>query len=250
MASDAETQKKNPTVFGFIWRGIESSRAVFARANANDWFRLFRGISCPSSFREATQRMRHNLRDFSPNYMVLMLLMMVVSVLLKPWNFLTLFGIVVTWHYVINVRNKDLTIGEKVLTVRLQGVVILIAAAIVICFFTSFSTTFITCVSVAAGICGSHSLMKALDEEQANSDVDNSESQPSLLAEFSEYSASISSGLRGAGFEKVIPNQVFEYGRKANDSISSYFGQALSSYSNQKGSAMSNATTAPSANSV
>ena len=239
--SGAKTNKRK-SVFGFVWRCISSSREVFSNAHANDWMRMCRGISCPISVKDATRRLRFNLRDFAPNYQVLMLLSMFVSVVCRPWSFLTVFAVVVAWHYVINVRSKDVTVKRAaneepiVVTVRMQGMLLLAVSAILIFGFTSFSATFVTCVSIGAGVCVSHSVMKApLTENNSSPDGGDSPTSPSLLAEFQEYTGStLSTFNRGAGFEKVIPSQVYEYGGKALDgatagvsTISSYFGQAI-----------------------
>ena len=54
-----------------------------------------------------------------------------------------------------------------VVTVRMQGMLLLAVWAILIFGFTSFSATFVTCVSIGAGVCVSHSVMKApLTREQ------------------------------------------------------------------------------------
>ena len=110
MASDEEsgsnTGKKSTTVFGFIWRGIESGRLVFSTANRNGWMRMAQNISCPVSLKDATMRVHKNVREFAPNYHVVMVLAMLVSVAFRPWSFLTLFGVVVVWHYVINVEAR------------------------------------------------------------------------------------------------------------------------------------------------
>ena len=247
MASDEETPngtnaKKTTTVFGFIWRGIESGRLVFSTANRNGWMRMVQNISCPVSLKDATMRVHKNVREFAPNYHVVMVLAMLVSVAFRPWSFLTLFGVVVVWHYVINVRSKDVNIKRAaneepiVVTVRMQGMILLLLSGILIFGFTSFSATFVACVSVGAGVCASHSVMKApLTDTNSSSDGGDSGSTPSLLAEFQEYTGStLSTFNRGAGFEKVIPSQVYEYGGKAFNgatagvnTISSYFGQAI-----------------------
>ena len=235
--------KKTTTVFGFIWRGIESGRLVFSTANRNGWMRMVQNISCPVSLKDATMRVHKNVREFAPNYHVVMVLAMLVSVAFRPWSFLTLFGVVVVWHYVINVRSKDVNIKRAaneepiVVTVRMQGMILLLLSGILIFGFTSFSATFVACVSVGAGVCASHSVMKAppLTDTNSSSDGGDSGSTPSLLAEFQEYTGStLSTFNRGAGFEKVIPSQVYEYGGKAFNgatagvsTISSYFGQAI-----------------------
>jgi hypothetical protein len=250
MASPEEDDtNKKATVFGFVWRCIASSRLVFSNANANDWTRMARGISCPVSAKDAMGRLRYNLRDFAPNYQVLMLLSMAISVVFRPWSFLTLFGIIICWHYVINVRSKDIAMKRAaneepiVVTVRTQGMILLLLSAILIFGFTSFSATFMTCVSVGAGVCISHSVMKAPLTDTTSSDGSDSGSSPSLLAEFQEYTGStLSTFNRGAGFEKVIPSQVYEYGGKAFNgatagvsTISSYFGQAIMQRTNSSG---------------
>jgi len=247
MASDEhdKQKQKQPTVFGFVYSAIQSSRNVLARAHKNDWKRMLNGISCPVSVKDALSRLRFNMRDMAPNYQVIMLLSMLISIGFRPWSFLTLFSIVVVWHYFINIRSRDIQFQVQqmrpeaiVITVRMQGVVLIVLSAILIFGFTSFSATFLTCVSVGAGVCVSHSVMKALDETESEEGVQN-ESSPSLLAEFQEYSTStLSSFSQGAGFEKVIPSQVYEYGGKSVGVISSYFGQAIQ----RTGSNVSNAS--------
>ena len=109
--SSAKTNKRK-SVFGFVWLCISSSREVFSNARANDWMRMCRGISCPISVKDATRRLRFNLRDFAPNYQVLMLLSMFVSVVCRPWSFLTVFAVVVAWHYLIDARSTDVTLNR------------------------------------------------------------------------------------------------------------------------------------------
>ena len=125
--------------------------------------------------------------------------------------FLTLFGVVAAWHYAINVRSKDVNIKRAaneepiVVTVRMQGMILLLLSGILIFGFTSFSGTFVACVSVGAGRVASHLVMKAppLTDTNSSSDGGDSGSTPSLLAEFQEYTGStLSTFNRGAGFEK------------------------------------------------
>ena len=247
MASDEEsgsnTGKKSTTVFGFIWRGIESGRLVFSTANRNGWMRMAQNISCPVSLKDATMRVHKNVREFAPNYHVVMVLAMLVSVAFRPWSFLTLFGVVVVWHYVINVRSKDVNIKRAaneepiVVTVRMQGMILLLLSGILIFGFVVFGNLRGVRVGRRGRVAASHPVMKAppLTDTNSSSDGGDSGSTPSLLAEFQEYTGStLSTFNRGAGFEKVIPSQVYEYGGKAFNgatagvsTISSYFGQAI-----------------------
>ncbi|GFR44124.1 hypothetical protein Agub_g5287 [Astrephomene gubernaculifera] len=138
-------------------------------------------LSKPSSFAEATSRLRKNANYFKVNYLIMMVLTTALTFIMHPSSLLVLAMLGASWVYVFCIRTTPLQLGGRTLSEREKLLGMSAVSFVTIFFLTSVGAVFFSALSLSLAVIALHGAFREPD----NLFIDEGETQQGFMSIFS-----------------------------------------------------------------
>ncbi|XP_073047299.1 PRA1 family protein B2-like [Primulina eburnea] len=171
----ADTQQSTSAVRSFF-SGI-SEKVRFGLSNRRPWSELVdrSAFSKPESLSDATSRIRRNYQYFRVNYIAIITIVLVVSLLTNPFSLILLSGLLAAWQFLYLLRQSSdppVTFCGRQFSDR-ETFLFLIVCTVVVIFLTSVGSVLVSALIVGVAIVCLHGAFRDpedlfLDEQEPN----------------------------------------------------------------------------------
>mmetsp|Transcript_22307 Transcript_22307/g.26836 ORF Transcript_22307/g.26836 Transcript_22307/m.26836 type:complete len:226 (+) Transcript_22307:108-785(+) len=126
-----------------------------------------RQLSTPSGVGDAFSRVTKNVRYFFNNYLIFLSIVLISVIFFRPASLFTLLFLGASWTYLFVLHKRDIVIGERVIGLRMQYMLMTAFSAAVIFFFTNVGAMVGSSIGLGVALIVAHAglLTPAVDPE-------------------------------------------------------------------------------------